>query len=78
MTLPRPKELWEDFKAWRRGERRVRPYGTHGRIYERKDVGEVSGGVNKVKSEPEVTLHMKIIRADGTVEERTVPAKLRR
>lgn len=30
------RELWEDFKAWRRGEKRIAPRGAKGRIYESK------------------------------------------
>ena len=29
-------ELWNDFKAWRRGEHRIAPYGTQGRVYSKK------------------------------------------
>lgn len=76
MPFPRPRELWEDFKAWRRKERRVRPYGERGRIYERKDA-EPSGGAKRMRALPKATLHMKITRADGTVEYRQVPAKLK-
>jgi len=34
MTL---RELWDDFKAWRRGEHRIVPYGVKGRVYARKN-----------------------------------------
>ena len=30
------KWLWEDAKAWRRGDRRIAPRGARGRIYRRK------------------------------------------
>ena len=53
---------WEDFKAWRRGERRVAPHGTTGRIYERK--GSDSGGLLKpVEAKPEVVIEASVFRA---------------
>lgn len=42
VTMNILRELLEDFKAWRRGERRVAPYGTKGRIYARKGEPQVS------------------------------------
>jgi hypothetical protein len=68
------RDLYEDFKAWRRGEVRVAPRGTRGRVYARKD-GEPSGGPTvNVASTATATLTMIITRADGTKEIVTRPA----
>lgn len=45
MVVPTLKELWDDFRAWRRGEKRVVPYGVHGRVYERKIKDESIAGL---------------------------------
>lgn len=75
MTIPTLKELVSDFRAWRRGEKRVAPYGSRGRVYEKKSGNAGSGpSLNRTKAEPKATLHMKIMRADGTIEHRSVPA----
>lgn len=71
------RSLYEDVKAWRRGETRVAPRGITGRVYVRKDGNDTSPGLHKTKSEPLVTVEMKIIRADGTVETRQVPGVAR-
>lgn len=42
---PTWRELREDFKAWRRGERRVVPYGVRGRVYERISPPPSLGGL---------------------------------
>lgn len=55
-------EKWNDLKAWRRGETRVAPSGTRGRVYARG------------KAE----LEMKVTRADGSVEHIKVPATVER
>ena len=64
--------LSEWFKAYRRGERRIAPYGTTGRVYERKNpqAGEVSaGGEKKVGSQGTYTMTARIIRKNGNIEE---------
>lgn len=70
--------LREDFKAWRRGEKRVAPRGTTGRVYAKKaeEVPPPSGGgVNvNLPIKGSATLRMKITRADGSVEYREEPA----
>ena len=33
----RLREYWQDYKAWRRGEYRVAPYGARGRVYARRN-----------------------------------------
>lgn len=65
--------LWESFKAWRRGEKRVKGT-TRGRCFVRKNVtdtedGTLDDGVKRAKSEPTLKLKMKVTRADGSVEE---------
>ena len=62
----------EDFKALRRGERRVAPYGATGRIYQRKQ-GDAGTAV-RIAATPKATLKMTITRANGTVEVIEVPA----
>ena len=57
-------KLWEDFKAWRRGEKRINT-ATRGRVYEKKE----PTGARVVKMVPKIKLtQMKITRADGTQE----------
>ena len=62
--------LWEDFKAYRRGERRIAPRGARGRIYERKagpqkraGWHEAKGGVKKIE------VRARVLRASGEVED---------
>lgn len=62
------RELWEDAKAWRRGERRVAPHGTRGRVYRRKK-GDVPAGPMPGTATGTATMTAKIVRADGTVED---------
>lgn len=65
------KARWEDFKAWRRGERRregVPRNALRGRVYERKDVESPAGyrprGTARIKN-----LKMTVHRAKtGTTE----------
>lgn len=67
--------LWEDLKAFRRGERRIAPRSvTRGRVYARKNEDTPSGSHFATKREPKATLSMKITRADGSVERVVVPA----
>lgn len=61
---------WQDFKAWRRGERRVAPAGCRGRIYERH--GEIAGGsagAHRVKHKTTFRVSARVIRADGSPDE---------
>lgn len=61
-------KLWEDFKAWRRGEKRIKG-AVRGRCFVRKDEEPTSGAV-KLKLEPTLTLQsIRVIRKDGTTEE---------
>lgn len=70
MTWPTWFEIKEDFKAARRGERRVAPYGTRGRVYEAKP-GSKKQPFDKIKAKarPTATISARVIRADGTIEE---------
>jgi len=72
------RSFWEDFKAFRRGERRVAPRSCHrGRIYAPRNLipESSSGGIGfNVKRAPQATLTMRITRLDGTVETHVVPA----
>jgi len=74
------KTFVEDFKASRRGERRIAPRNVRGRVYAKKDgdaTTAAEGGMQiKVKKEPTATLTMRVTRADGTVETITVPAQV--
>ena len=67
----------EGFNAWRRGEKRVAPYGSRGRVWVKKDdllPATSAAGEKKVKAGPTAVLEMKVTRADGTVETIRVPA----
>jgi hypothetical protein len=69
--------LWDDLKAFRRGERRIAPRSVHrGRVYARKDE-DTPGTHFATKRTPKATLRMKITRADGTVEHVVVPATVK-
>ena len=71
------RALWEDFKAFRRGERRVAPRQIRGRVYAKKGAAPSSGAV-KTSARPSASLTMKITRADGSVETIKVPASIRK
>ena len=64
--------IWELYKAWRRGERRVKGSPMRGRCFEKK--GQLndpnSGNHNKATAEPTMKItSMKVIRKDGTTED---------
>jgi hypothetical protein len=61
------KEKISDFLAWRRGERRIAPPGTRGRVYagSKDSATDVHGS----KAEPKMVLKARILRANGDVEE---------
>lgn len=76
------RRLIEGFKAWRRGEVRVAPHGSRGRVYARKADQLVlqenrPGGLN-VPVRAKASLEMKITRADGSTEIRHVPVTVTR
>ncbi len=61
---------WQDFRAWRRGEKRVAPRGTRGRVYAPK--GEIAGGAageHLVEQKTEFIVTARVIRADGRPDE---------
>ncbi len=70
------RSVWEDCKAWRRGDRRIASRYSRGRIYERRnpDPESPSGIHRKVKAKGTATLHMEITRENGDVEQIDVPA----
>lgn len=55
---------WEDFKAWRRGEMRVKE--GRGRCYAKKDGSRDE--IAPAKKAPTATITAKVIRADGRIE----------
>lgn len=59
------QEKWQDIKAWRRGEMRVKE--GRGRCYAKKS-GEQSGPNQEVSRAPTATITAKVIRADGSIE----------
>ena len=62
----------EWFKARKRGERRVAPYGTTGRVFEKKEGEAPTSHVGELFNSDaigEVTLTARVIRVDGTIEE---------
>lgn len=69
------RALWEDFKAFRRGEKRVAPRQVRGRVYARKGGGGGSSIV--IGKTPKATLTMTVTRANGDVETIKVPAKVK-
>jgi len=62
--------VWEDMKAWRRGDRRTGPRGGRGHIYERRepDLESPSGIKRKAKASGTASLSMTITRANGDIE----------
>jgi len=72
------RAIKEKYQAWRRGEERINPTATRGRIYKSNDPnkGEV-GGTRVIRVKPSATLTMTITRADGTVEVIKAPAKVK-
>jgi hypothetical protein len=68
----------EDFKARRRGEKRIAPRGLRGRVYASNAPADAGGTVVRIGKTPTAQLTMTIRRADGTVEKVTVPAKVTR
>lgn len=58
-------DKWQDFKAWRRGEKRIAK--GRGRVYERKEGGRIEPMPAGVAVSAKITA--KVIRADGSIEE---------
>ncbi len=63
----RIRAVWQNYKAWRRGERRVAPYGARGRIYEQKNAPPSSA--LEVETKTTYTTLARVIRADGSPAE---------
>lgn len=63
------KTLWQDFKAWRRGEKRIAPRNVRGRVYERKNGDNAPAGRHQSKAAGVAVLKARVIRLDGTTEE---------
>ena len=65
------REIRQDFRAWRRGEKRVAPRGTWGRVYTRKNPdpgenGSYNGPMEPAKTEPQAFIHArKFIAAEN-------------
>ena len=69
------KTFWEDFKAHRRGEKRVAPRNVRGRVYAREG-DEPQGTSFVIKRKPTASLVMTVRRKDGTTEIIKVPAQV--
>ena len=64
-----------DYKAWRRGDRRIAPkHAVRGRLYEKKDNPKARSGHHPVFPHPTISVGIVKIHADGTRETiQTVP-----
>ncbi len=62
--------LFDWIAATRRGERRIAPYGSRGRVFEKKnpELASIAGAGKNMDAGPTLTVSAKITRADGTVE----------
>jgi hypothetical protein len=69
MKIPTLRELREDIKALRRGEKRVAPYGSTGRVYAKRHPIEDTSGAHNPKAKPTVNVTARVIRADGSIED---------
>jgi len=64
--MSRWRRLVDWWQAWRRGDQRIAPIGTRGRVYARP--GE--GGPVAAKGKPEATIRARVYRAaTGTWED---------
>jgi hypothetical protein len=61
------KNVWEDLKAFRRGERRVAPHGVTGRVYAKRNPEKnLAGGGQKVLAKTTITIKPSaVIDASG-------------
>lgn len=66
--------FWEGLKAQRRGERRIAPYGSRGRVFEKRNPEAESSALSgkNISAGPKLTVTAKITRADGSVEIRNL------
>ena len=64
------------YRARQRGEVRVAPYGTRGRVFAKKNEPQSNQGplMEPITSKATAVIHMKVTRANGDVEHITVPA----
>lgn len=69
MMFPKLREIKEDIKAYRRGEKRIAPFGSTGRVYAPRKPSPSDGGPINSQTEPKLAISARIIRADGTVED---------
>lgn len=67
-------KIFEDVKAFFRGERRVSK-AMRGRVYERKNGDNSGAGHHPVKGKVAGKLKMKVTRANGNVEYIEAPLK---
>lgn len=68
------RELFETIKAKFRGEKRIKPLNIRGRVFERKEKPlprKKGGSPMSPTAKANIELKMRIVRADGTIEERT-------
>lgn len=64
--------LWEDFKAWRRGEYRVAPRTVTGRVYARRSESQGAPAA-RARSRPRARMIIRVYRAaTGTWEDPVV------
>lgn len=61
--------LWQDFQAWRRGERRVAPHGVRGRVYSRTG----KPGNIAARTKLEAKMSVRVYRAEEGVWYRQNP-----
>lgn len=66
MSIEMLRILWEDVKAWWRGERRVAPRNVRGRVYARRDE---SGGTMSAKARLKGRMSLRVYRAARDVWE---------
>ncbi len=66
------RSLIEDFKAWKRGERRVASRKLTGRVYALKETPKADGGAKVMRSKGVMTLDRRVYRA-ATGEWETLP-----
>jgi len=60
--------LWEKYKGWMRNETML-PGVNRGRCFQRTKPDSQPSNDIKITSQPEVTLKIKVTRADGSIEE---------
>lgn len=61
------KKLVDKYKARKRGETRIAPYGVRGRVFDKVEAPKGPG--KQALGKGKLTISAKIIRADGTEED---------